>query len=751
MSAMAKNTLFNHAGVPPYQLVFGKLPSEPIDATRSQHLPHLNDPANHTLYLSDLLRCQTTARAAYVQASANAIASRALNSKVRKTFTRFDNGDKVYFYHYPTKTWRGPGSALGQRGKKVVVQHGARAITTHIRSARPAEERFDENWEPKLTYTQERKKNRDLYVDIFNPASKLSNHFAPEDNVSSSHNDPSPRAFEAESMTASASPDREITPHAAQPRISRELRNLQMTPLSPTARPSWRERIQRVKVVVLEGSDIELHKSAIIKAEKKEMGSWSSNKAYDRVKRGNFKTLKTRWACAMKQMGAAKARCVIKGYADPAKYIVGKESPTAERVGIRMVIHIGLRNNWEIRKIDAQAALLQSHILKRRAYIEPPKHHERNADIAWKLNKATYGLVGASREWHDTLAPILINLGMHQSKLGSSLFFYKTSSKLHGMVVAHVDDLLLGGDEIFYRKVVRPFKNHFKIKEDLSNDFVCLGVDMKLSNDCWRLTQNQRISGIPMLLMEGKAAVTSPLNENEISQHRAIIGKLQWASNNARPDIAASASLLAQRISGCKALDGLDLNKLVKKAKSTKHEIKFNPMQNDAELIVCSDSAFGSRADGASQMGCYAVLRDVVTLDSNVIYWCSKKPKRVARSTLAAEAMAFSECLDITHHARSMHLELTGSILPTSIIAGCKPSCDAARAINMARERRLRVEIACIRECLKIDGMNIIWACAEEQLADELTKLKKVSDIASQLKTGVLKKLIKHETCQLKR
>lgn len=89
-----------------------------------------------------------------------------------------------------------------------------------------------------------------------------------------------------------------------------------------------------------------------------------------------------------------------------------------------------------------------------------------------------------------------------------------------------------------------------------------------------------------------------------------------------------------------------------------------------------------------------------------------------------------------TYYVINMHAELTGITLSAAINSGCKSLFDADRAINMARERR--VEIAYIGECLKLDGISSIWACADEQLADELTKIKTHS-ISEHLEVGTQK------------
>ena len=69
-----------------------------------------------------------------------------------------------------------------------------------------------------------------------------------------------------------------------------------------------------------------------------------------------------------------------------------------------------------------------------------------------ELIKPVYGLVDAPKLWWDSLTKTLKQLGMIQSGLDSCIFYSRTQSgALQGIVAFHVDDLLIGGTEEFFK------------------------------------------------------------------------------------------------------------------------------------------------------------------------------------------------------------------------------------------------------------------------------------------------------------
>ena len=143
-----------------------------------------------------------------------------------------------------------------------------------------------------------------------------------------------------------------------------------------------------------------------------------------------------------------------------------------------------------------------------------------------------------------------------------------------------------------------------------------------------------------------------------------------------------------------------------------------------------SDASFNNLSDGYSKGGHIVVLADKCNISCSV-WWKSTKVRRVARSTLVAETLEFTEGADTACFINQLGEELS-LIPPTSQITTYtdnKSLHDSADTTIQISNRRLRVEMSVIREMKERGEIDLQWINKERQIADCLTK-KRVSCIS---------------------
>ncbi len=87
-------------------------------------------------------------------------------------------------------------------------------------------------------------------------------------------------------------------------------------------------------------------------------------------------------------------------------------------------------------------------------------------NIERRLLRPAYDLNDAARGWHRTLRQVLINLGLTESEFDKALFIHKRNNNVKGVLVAHVDDLLIAGNSVFY-ETIQKIKGIIKREEKL--------------------------------------------------------------------------------------------------------------------------------------------------------------------------------------------------------------------------------------------------------------------------------------------
>ena len=164
----------------------------------------------------------------------------------------------------------------------------------------------------------------------------------------------------------------------------------------------------------------------------------------------------------------------------------------------------------------------------------------------------------------------------------------------------------------------------------------------------------------------------------------------------------------------------------IRKVKAEQVCLNFQDLGNDVELLLFSDASYGNLDNDGSQGGFIIFLKGE-NGKINPVTWQSKKIRRIARSTLASEALALVDGLDCVISIAMLLNEILYGKCCTGIPVKCYiDNNDLYQAIfsnKQVTEKRLRKEVNSIKELLdNKDITNINWIQTNEQIADVLTK-----------------------------
>ena len=124
------------------------------------------------------------------------------------------------------------------------------------------------------------------------------------------------------------------------------------------------------------------------------------------------------------------------------------------------------RKRWKIRKGDVTAAFLQGKPSeeKRETYVDAPVEVKEALNMKGgdrlQLLVAAYGTVHAPRQWWKTVEEDFGKLGLTAMTAEPCLWCAYERGRLVGMILVHVDDFLIAGDErsATWQKIVREVK-----------------------------------------------------------------------------------------------------------------------------------------------------------------------------------------------------------------------------------------------------------------------------------------------------
>ena len=113
-----------------------------------------------------------------------------------------------------------------------------------------------------------------------------------------------------------------------------------------------------------------------------------------------------------------------------------------------------------------------------------------------------------------------------------------TDGKLHGIVTTHSDDLILAGDEIFEKEIVKKLQELFKFSKVEKNSFKYCGCNVTVKGD-GRIEpdQNDYIDRLEELDVCNEPDDQN-LSKQGVKAVSGKIGELLWISLMTRPDLS---------------------------------------------------------------------------------------------------------------------------------------------------------------------------------------------------------------------
>ena len=365
------------------------------------------------------------------------------------------------------------------------------------------------------------------------------------------------------------------------------------------------------------------------KAKQSEVNNWLQTGTVSKVLRDQLspeQILRCRWIHVWKPIEdpkeqqkhgksrKAKSRLVVLGYMDPELETIPRDSPAPNRQSRMLILQLIASLEWTLKSFDIKAAFLQGRTQENRTIaIEPVPELIKAMNLkereVCRLEKSAYGLIDAPYLWFKELDRVLRQLSFIPSPFDPCVYLlYKEGSdRPSGVIGMHVDDGLCGGDSFFDEQLSK-LETIFPFGAKKSQSFTFTGIEMcQLPNKTIILSQEKYITKIEPIHIkpDRKEMLESKINEDERLGLRALIGSLQYASVNTRPDLASRLSNLQSAINTATISTLTEANKVLHNAKKHKDvTVKIQPIDfQKIRFLAFSDASFSSKKQPDSHTG----------------------------------------------------------------------------------------------------------------------------------------------------
>ena len=213
-----------------------------------------------------------------------------------------------------------------------------------------------------------------------------------------------------------------------------------------------------------------------------------------------------------------------------------------------------------------------------------------------------------------------------------------------------------------------------------------------------------------------------------------------WISLMTRPDLSFDVNLLSSEVARGTIATIKTVNRVIRKAKSSKSILRFSKLGRMADISVkvYADASYGNQGDKIrSTAGRVILIENKKTGKVSVASWKTKKIGRVCRSVKSAETRALEEALDDgVDIARLIAEVYTGEMnlkapnqIPVEAFTDSKSLWESLHNTRQCEEKLLRNSIAGMKELMGSKMVeNISWVPTSKQLADCMTKSRTDSE-----------------------
>jgi len=356
---------------------------------------------------------------------------------------------------------------------------------------------------------------------------------------------------------------------------------------------------------------------------------------------------------------------------------------------------------------------------------------ELSADELVQVIRPLYGLSESGDYWHETLTRHHINdLKMTQATGDFSLFFRRLSGRLVALSGTYVDDMLQCATVEQRRAIQDLMRSRFDITIDQATSFVFLGLHCDSADpQCRTISQREYISRLKVM----------PYSST-FGDMRSMRAKLAWATHT-RPDIACAISMLSQVTEVQYGIGNIkEVNRIIRYLQATPDvSLRYHKLDVDSlRMLVYVDASYNNTTNNRSQLG-YIILLADKTDRCSILHYASLKCKRVTRSSMAGETLAFSHGFDSAYLLQHDLQSMLGRKLPLLMLTDSLPLFNVLTRAKQTSERRLMVDISAAREAYNDRSISkIAFTRSEFNPADGLTRTQPNAALLKLLRTHIV-------------
>ena len=211
------------------------------------------------------------------------------------------------------------------------------------------------------------------------------------------------------------------------------------------------------------------------------------------------------------------------------------------------------------------------------------------------------------------------------------------------------------------------------------------------------------------------------LAKDGIKRYQAIVGSIQWLSNNTRPDITFACIQLSKFNSAPSREHLRAAHHVLQYLRHNRRGLHYSkPVAPTLEITGFADSDWGSDPDDRKPYLGWCVL-----LDGNLVLWKTKKATCVALSTCQAEYIALAHCVQDVIYLRQLlgELNVGGTTAASAVYCDNRSAKQGVETGSFSSKmRHVAIKYHFVRDHVEKGDIRVEWIQSSDNRSDVFTK-----------------------------
>ena len=297
-----------------------------------------------------------------------------------------------------------------------------------------------------------------------------------------------------------------------------------------------------------------------------------------------------------------------------------------------------------------------------------------------------------------------------------------------GVIVLHVDDLFITGNDKFDKTILARLRKDFQVGSEDTENVVFTGQRVRWEKNCIVVDQDKAVEELSCIPVDSSRKDNEVCDPKMHTAYRSLLGQLNWLQSRSQFHASYKFSRAASAAAAPTMGDVRMLNRVTKMVRSNPVRLRFWPLKGKLRILGYPDASYKNNEDQSSQRGQTIFVaeqrrQDQKSSRGSLIDYESTKIRRTTLSTTVSELYSLMKCYGSCQFLKGLWMDISGLACEVHMRTDANNLVTTASTTHLPDQKETIHMIQMLRKEACSGGIDDLGHVrSEDCLADCLTK-----------------------------